>query len=137
MENSANFPTRESNDAQANLFGEVEPCGLENATEKEKRKIAPKEKRTVFTPPTVEEVAAYVAEKGYHVNAAVFWDWNQSKGWMIGKNKMKDWRAAVRTWEQRHKDENTNSQNTNRNGSSYQNRHASVEPRRDVRPEEF
>ena len=51
-----------------------------------------------FIPPTVEEVAAYVAEKGYDVDPQHFVDFYTSKGWMVGSNKMKDWKAAVRTW---------------------------------------
>lgn len=54
--------------------------------------------KTRFTPPTVEEVDAYIREKGYSVNAQRFVDFYASKGWMVGKNKMKDWRASVRTW---------------------------------------
>jgi hypothetical protein len=48
----------------------------------------------------VEEVGAYCTERGNSVDAEAFVDFYASKGWMIGKNKMKDWKAAVRTWEQ-------------------------------------
>lgn len=52
-----------------------------------------------FVPPTVGEVADYAASKGYAgFEAARFCDFYESKGWMVGKNKMKDWRAAVRNW---------------------------------------
>ena len=61
--------------------------------------IINKTKSAKFTPPTDEEVAAYVAEKGYHFNPEQFVPFYQSKDWMIGKNPMKDWRAACRTWE--------------------------------------
>ena len=54
-----------------------------------------------FTPPTVEEVAAYCKERGNNVNAQRFVDFYAAKGWKIGQNPMKDWKAAVRTWEQR------------------------------------
>jgi hypothetical protein len=56
-------------------------------------------KTTKFTPPTDEEVAAYVAEKSYHFNPAQFVPHYQSKGWKVGNQPMKDWRAACRTWE--------------------------------------
>lgn len=56
-----------------------------------------------FTPPTIEEVEGYIKEKGYTVDAQRFIDFYESKGWMVGKNKMKDWKAAVRTWQQREK----------------------------------
>lgn len=56
-------------------------------------------KSTRFVPPTVEEVAAYCKERGNMVDAETFVDFYSSKGWMVGKNKMKDWKSAVRTWE--------------------------------------
>ena len=58
-------------------------------------------KRSSFIPPTVEEVKAYCIERHNSVNAERFVDFYSSKGWMVGKNKMKDWKAAVRTWEKR------------------------------------
>jgi len=52
-----------------------------------------------FTPPTVEEVKAYCQERNNGIDAEAFVSFYESKGWLIGKNKMKDWKAAVRTWE--------------------------------------
>ena len=52
-----------------------------------------------FTPPSLDEVRAYCEERGNNVDPERFIDFYESKGWMIGKNKMKDWKAAVRTWE--------------------------------------
>lgn len=52
-----------------------------------------------FTPPNIQDVRAYCKERGNKVDPENFWDFYQSKNWMIGKNKMKDWKAAVRTWE--------------------------------------
>ena len=49
-------------------------------------------------PPTIEMVEDYINEHGYDVNAHSFMDFYDSKGWMVGKTKMKDWQAAVRTW---------------------------------------
>lgn len=56
-------------------------------------------KTKAFRPPTVEEVSAYCNERMNNVNAEQFVDFYSAKGWMLGKNKMKDWKAAVRTWE--------------------------------------
>ena len=56
-----------------------------------------------FTPPTVEEVRAYCQDRQNGVDPQRFVDYYSSNGWMVGKNKMKDWKAAVRTWEQREK----------------------------------
>lgn len=61
--------------------------------------------RERFVPPTVEEVSDYCRERGNGVSAQHFVDFYASKGWMVGKNKMKDWKAAVRNWEQRRKAE--------------------------------
>lgn len=54
-----------------------------------------------FTPPSHDDVAAYITEKGYHMDADAFIDFYECKDWMVGKNKMKDWRAAVRNWARR------------------------------------
>ena len=54
-----------------------------------------------FVPPTEDEVAAYCKAKGYAVDPVMFVSFYASKGWMIGKNKMKDWRRAVVTWTKR------------------------------------
>lgn len=56
-------------------------------------------KRKVFVPPTLEEVEKYCLERGNSVNAERFVDHYTSNGWMVGKTKMKDWKASVRTWE--------------------------------------
>lgn len=52
-----------------------------------------------FIPPSLIEVKTYCKERNNHVDAERFVDFYQSKGWMVGKNKMKDWRSSVRTWE--------------------------------------
>ena len=54
-----------------------------------------------FVPPSVEEVKAYCKERGNSVDAQKFVDFYASKGWKVGNQGMKDWKAAVRTWEQR------------------------------------
>ena len=54
-----------------------------------------------FTPPTLDDVLAYVRERGSDIDPQRFLDFYASKGWMVGKNPMKDWKAAVRTWEKR------------------------------------
>lgn len=54
-----------------------------------------------FTPPTLDQVSDYCLERGNGVDAVKWFNFYQSKGWMVGKNKMKDWKAAVRTWEQK------------------------------------
>ena len=60
-----------------------------------------------FTPPTVEEVKEYCKERNNTVDPETFINFYESKGWFVGKNKMKDWKAAVRTWERNRKTEST------------------------------
>lgn len=56
-----------------------------------------------FQKPSVEEVKNYCLERNNSVDPEAFVSFYDSKGWMIGKNKMKDWKAAVRTWEKSRK----------------------------------
>lgn len=72
-------------------------------------KISPQTPRKKFVKPTVEEVRNYCLERNNNVNPEKFIDFYESKDWYIGKNKMKDWKAAVRTWEGRNSNGYTNS----------------------------
>jgi transposase len=56
-------------------------------------------KRTRFIPPSVEEVQAYCDERQNNIDAEKFISYYTSNGWKVGRNKMKDWKATVRTWE--------------------------------------
>lgn len=53
----------------------------------------------MFVRPKVEEVEAYCRERGNNINSQAFIDYYTANGWKVGRNAMKDWRAAVRTWE--------------------------------------
>lgn len=59
-----------------------------------------------FHPPTVTEVKSYCSERKNTVDANRFCDFYAAKGWMVGKNKMRDWKAAVRTWEEKQQPQN-------------------------------
>ena len=76
----------------------------ENSIEKNNKGECEGENRKRFVPPTVGEVIAYCVERGNDIDAQQFIDFYASKGWMVGKNKMTDWKAAVRTWEKYHKE---------------------------------
>lgn len=58
-------------------------------------------KRKSFIKPTIDEIQEYCTERNNGINANAFYDFYQSKDWYVGKNKMKDWKACVRTWELR------------------------------------
>ncbi|HOR79076.1 MAG TPA: hypothetical protein PLG04_09865, partial [Anaerolineaceae bacterium] len=62
--------------------------------------------RKRFEKPSLADVQAYCAERGNSVDAQKFVDYYESNGWRVGKNPMKDWRAAVRTWERNNQQSN-------------------------------
>ena len=59
----------------------------------------------IFKKPTLEEVQKYCTERGNSIDGERFFDWYESRGWLVGTNPMKDWKATVRTWEGRRKEE--------------------------------
>ena len=61
--------------------------------------VGQKTKRERFVPPTLEEIKAYCSERNNSVDPGKFLDYYSSNGWKVGKNPMKDWKAAVRNWE--------------------------------------
>lgn len=68
----------------------------------DKKKREKREKRASrFSPPSPDEVAQYCRERGCKVDPDAFMDFYTSKGWKVGNQPMKDWKAAVRTWEKR------------------------------------
>ena len=60
----------------------------------------------LFTIPNISEVESHCLERKNSIEAESFINFYDSKGWMVGKNKMKDWRACIRTWEMREKKKN-------------------------------
>lgn len=80
----------------------VTESNTEKEIDKEKDKEQEKEKEKYkrrFTKPTLEEVTAYCLERGKGVDPNKWYNHYSANGWMVGKNPMKDWKAAVRTWE--------------------------------------
>lgn len=75
--------------------------GEEREEVKKEKKERAASRSARFVAPTVEEVEAYCQEDGYQIDAQAFLDYYSSKGWLVGKTPMKDWRAAVRNWSRR------------------------------------
>lgn len=75
--------------------------GLDSDKGKGIDKDSSKKQSSRFTPPTLEEVQQYCIDRNNKVDADRFIDFYSSKGWMVGRNKMKDWKAAIRTWEKK------------------------------------
>ncbi len=82
-------------------------------TNKTKNNNNNNEKRIAFVVPSVNEIADYCTQRANDVDALQFFDYYQSKGWSVGKGKMKDWRAAVRIWERNIKNNTNNGQKIN------------------------
>ena len=61
------------------------------------------EKKPRFYPPTLEELKKYIADNKYNVDPERFIDYYTANGWTVGKNRMKDWKAAVRNWDRSQK----------------------------------
>ena len=75
----------------------AQPEAVRQSVEKAEKRSAP------FKKPTVEEIDAYCEERGNGLSGQAIHDHYESNGWMVGRTKMKDWKAAVRTWEQKEK----------------------------------
>ena len=90
--------TAKDKEGEKEKEGEIE---IENECYTPKPPKGPKR----FSPPSFDDVKAYCQERGNGVDPQAFVDWYTSNGWKVGKNPMKDWKAAVRTWETRWKDE--------------------------------
>ena len=65
--------------------------------------IEDKRERKGFTPPTIEEVREYCLSRQNGIDPEEFVAFYTSKGWMVGKTKMKDWKSAIITWEKSRK----------------------------------
>lgn len=91
-----------------------------NRTKQNREKVADKPPRVVrFTPPTVDEVTAYCTERKNRIDPERFVDFYASKGWLVGKSKMKDWQAAVRSWERSDTQQQAQDKNRVRTSAEY------------------
>ena len=101
-QNLANLADNDNENVNDNGNGNVDVPEKEN--EKDDGTITPSiplkgEARGKFKKPTLSEIREYCIERGNSVSPEEFFDFYESKGWMIGKSPMKDWRACIRTWE--------------------------------------
>lgn len=89
-------------DSENLRFSKTESTETETESETVSGESADKPpKRSRFVPPTAEEVRAYCQERGNGIDPILFVDFYEARGWSAGRGKMKDWKAAVRTWERR------------------------------------
>lgn len=103
-ENTVNNTVRSTveKEVKTEVNDTVESSAIYKQNKNNKKKDTNVSKESRFIPPTLQEVQAYCQERGNKVDAEQFIDFYAAKGWMVGKNKMKDWKACVRTWERNH-----------------------------------
>lgn len=77
---------------------------FESEFEREVDTSRPVPSKKGFVRPSQDEIKAYVSEKGYTFDPGAFFNFYESNGWKVGKNAMKNWKAACKTWQQREKD---------------------------------
>lgn len=84
---------------QEKIISNIKVVSNEKVISNKQEKETSKEINKKFIKPTIEQVSLYCKERNNNVNPQSFIDFYESKGWKIGKTPMKDWKAAVRTWE--------------------------------------
>ena len=95
-----------SQKSQTSLYSDSDSDSDSEKIEKEKStNVDTKKTAQRFSYPSVDEVRDYIASHSYSVDAEAFCDFYEAKGWRVGNNLMKNWQAAVRTWERRNKSE--------------------------------
>ena len=108
VEKARNYRTKQRSDRNEMEPREEKEKEKENEKEKEKEKererigaapLVSAAASRALSVPTLEEVEAYCRERGNQVDPQYFYDYYAANGWRVGKNPMRDWRAAVRAWE--------------------------------------
>lgn len=79
---------------------------IDNKSTANRHREENKKTKNDFTKPSIAEIASYCEERQNGLDAEAFYDFYECKGWKVGKNSMRDWKAAVRTWERNSKESN-------------------------------
>lgn len=111
-------PKNQSVITETEWFSEKPKKAKEKVKEKEKEKKKENDSdmadkpptRHLFSPPSVDDVREYCTENGYNVDPERFVDHYTSNGWMVGRNRMKDWKSAVRNWNRKDEKERLSTQ---------------------------
>lgn len=87
--------------ATINIYNDTNVSKSDNIDRDKEEEVLdkPKTPKKRFVKPTVGDIQNYVNEKNYHIDAEEFFNFYESKGWVVGKSPMKDWKAACRTWQ--------------------------------------
>jgi len=81
-------------------------CDQDDLLEKRREETEKRREDNKFTPPTIEEVRSHIKEKGWDIDAEKWYYFYDAKGWMVGSNKMKQWKSCVATWQNSNKSSN-------------------------------
>ena len=79
----------------------ITPLLEEIKSDIDSQRAKPPKKEKVKIPPTLEDVIQYIKDNNLNVDPYQFWNFYESKGWFVGKNKMKNWHSAIATWVKR------------------------------------
>lgn len=94
--------TNELQSVTNNLLREIEiEKEIDKEIEIDKEKIIKEKTQKRFSKPSLSEISEYCNERQNNVNPEEFFDYYEANGWKVGKNPMKDWKSAVRYWEQK------------------------------------
>lgn len=102
-EDYQNKPTNKTTNTLTNKRPTNDQLPTTNKNSKNDKNNKEEKKENKFSPPSLDDVKSYCLKRENNVDAENFINFYESKGWLIGKNKMKDWQAAIRTWENRDK----------------------------------
>ena len=97
---------------QSEPISTIKDYTIKNNTIKEKRALT-------FFKPTIDDVKLYCLERNNSIDAETFFNFYESKDWLVGKSKMKDWKASVRTWEKRENKTNKTAPHRHQAGKDY------------------
>lgn len=111
LENFSNISTESRREYDSDSESEYESeSEYDFEFKREGEQSSPARSKKQFKKPTLEEIKAYLTEKGYTFSAEAFYNFYESNGWKVGKNPMKSWKAACTTWQEREsKDQNFDS----------------------------
>lgn len=101
-----------------NANANVNANANENVNVESTDALHPIRARRGFQKPTIEEVRAYIFERGYIFDADAFWNYYESNGWKVGKNPMKNWKAACSTWNTKEKQNNSKGYGRNQSNTT-------------------
>jgi hypothetical protein len=113
-EREANMKRDSESESEGDSDSESE--GVSESEKQTEKTASPRAKR--FTPPSVDEIREYCRQRQNSVDAAQFADYYAARGWRVGSGTMRDWRAAVRTWERRETNTENHSAGPRRSASA-------------------